>query len=810
MNTDHAFTVFIEIKKYAEENHKKIITEQDARFQLIDRFLVEVLGWPRESFRTEPHIDEGRIDYLLLQGDRNKFVIEAKRAETPLINTKEEKLAYYKYNGPSAKPAHSALRQAEIYCMDVGVQFCAITTGYEWIGHWAIRGDGRSKNEYKIATFPTLKSIEDDFAQFYELFSSEAISKDLYKFYFNENEGTSLNQSETLYSVRSDNNSHMLKKTDMTRDIDKVFTSFFSSMSGEDDSEMLINCFVESKESKESKETDLSLQKIARNIIDGISYVDTNPRYGLEADIRDAVASERGDFALIIGNKGAGKSTYIDRFFRLTLESELRSKCLVLKVDLTLSPGNISNITNWLDQQLSKICETTLFPNSPSFDDLQGVYFREYKRWSQGEMKHLYESNKEQFKIQFGEYIKEQRLNQTDLYLANLLWHAVGARNLMPCLIFDNADHFPKDFQEAVFQYAQALYRTIKTCFVICPVTDRTIWQLSKHGPFQSYHYKAFYLPTPSTKEILQKRAAFLQSKIQLNEPSQREKYFLTKGIRISVQDMNAFVACIESIFIETDYISRLISSLCNYDIRRSLELTRKTLTSPHIAIDDLIKTYLSQANKIRIPPQKIKKAIFLGDYSQFSQEDNSFILNMYTIQSDQISSPLARLSILQTLKQKYFQTDDSDSKYFEVNLLISYLEPIGLPRKVIKRHLETLFNYRLVESYVPTDEVLLDNAKIKITPSGMIHIELGLDDLTFIEHVGIATPIRLGQQLNDMRTLLQSRKLDREDWASISGTFVNYLITQDEIFCPSANSLPGQELIRSTLRRHCQPSNNQ
>jgi predicted type IV restriction endonuclease len=801
MNTDNAFAAFLIIKKYAEENLQKIITEQDARFQLIDRFLVEVLGWPREAFRTEPHLDDGRIDYLLLQGDRNKFVVEAKRIETPLISTKQEKSNYYKYNGPSAKPAQSALRQAEIYCMDVGVQFCAITNGYEWIGHWALRGDGRSKNEYKVATFPSLKVIEDDFAHFYELFSAEGVCRDLFKFYFNENEGTSLNQSEALYSARADNNSYMLRKSDMTRDIDKVFTSFFSSMSGENDSEMLVNCFVESKE---SRETDLNLQKIAKNIIDGISYIDSNSRYGLEADIRDAVASERGDFALIIGNKGAGKSTYIDRFFRLTLESELRSKCLVLKVDLTLSPGNIQNITTWLDQQLSNLCEQALFPNSPTYDDLQGVYFREYKRWSQGEMKHLYETNKEQFKIQFGHYIKEQRLNQTGLYLANLLWHAVGARTLMPCLIFDNADHFPKEFQESVFQYAQALYRTIKTCFVICPVTDRTIWQLSKHGPFQSYHYKAFYLPTPSTKEILQKRASFLQAKIQVTEPSQRDQYFLTKGIRVSVQDLNAFVACIESIFIETDYISRLISSLCNYDIRRSLELTRKTLTSPHIAVDDLIKTYLSQSNQIRIPPQKIKKAIFLGDYSQFSQEDNAFVLNPYTIHSDQISSPLARLSILQTLKQKYAQTEDADSKYFEVNVLINYLEPIGLTRKVIKRHLELLFSYRLVESYDPTNEILLDNTKIKITPSGLMHIELGLDDLTFIEHVGLATPIRTGQYLDNLRTLLQSKKLDREDWTRISGTFVKYLITQDEIFCPAVSALSGQEIIRSTLRRHC------
>lgn len=800
MKSDEAYVAFQRIKEYAQDNMSIITTEQDARFHLIDLMLVDVLGWPRESIRTEPHLDEGRIDYLILQGGRNKFVVEAKRTSAALVDTKSDSLSFFKFNGPSAKSATPVLRQAEGYCLDTGVQFCAATNGLEWLGHWAIRGDGRSKSEYKIAVFPSLESIQENFLQFYELFSSEAVSKDIFKTYFNEQEGNSVSQAEDLATIKTDSPQFM-RKTEISRDIEKVFTKFFTSMSGDEDSEMLINCFVESKE---SRETDVSLQRIAKNIIDGISYIDAN--YGLEADIRDAVVSEKGDFALIIGNKGAGKSTYIDRFFKLTLESTLRSKCLVLKVDLRLSPGDTGTITRWLDSQLSELCETSLFPDEPTYDDLRGVYWREYKRWSQGEMKHLYETDKNQFKIDFGSFIKEQRLNETGLYLSNLLWHAVGARCLMPCLIFDNADHFPREFQEAVFQYAQSLFRSIKSCFIICPVTDRTIWQLSKHGPFQSYQYKAFYLPTPSTKEILQKRAVFLQSKIDLTLSTNQDQYFLTKGIRVSVQDLNAFVACIESIFIDTDFISRLISSLCNHDIRRSLELTKRTLTSPHIAVDDLVKTYLSQANRLRIPPQKIKKAVFLGDYSQFSQDDNNFILNLYHTYSDHISTPLARLSILQALKQQYFQSEDAEAKYIEVNQLIIYLEPIGIPRKVITRHLEALFAYRLVEAYDPTSEILDESTRIKISPSGLIHIELGSDDLTYIEHVGLATPIRNGEHLATLRGLFGSRKLDRDDWVKISGTFVNYLLSQDEIFCPATNILPGQDTLRATLRRHMRP----
>lgn len=797
MRSDDAYEAFKCIKKYADDQISTIVTEQDSRFHLIDQMLVDVLGWPKESIRTEPHLEEGRIDYLILQGGRNRLVVEAKRTSIKLVDTKTNTLNFFKFNGPSSKSATSVLRQAESYCLDTGVQFCAATNGIEWIAHWAIRGDGRSKSDYKIAVFPSLDAVQESFLQFYELFSAEGVSKDIFKTYFNEQEGNSVSQTEELLTIKNDATQFM-RKTEISRDIEKVFTKFFTSMSGDEDPEMLVNCFVESKE---SRETDVSLQRIAKNIIDGISYIDAS--YGLEADIRDAVDSERGDFALIIGNKGAGKSTYIDRFFKLTLESTLRSKCLVLKVDLRLSPGDVSTITRWLDNKLSELSERALFPEEPVYDDLRGVYWREYRRWSQGEMKHLYETNRNQFKIDFGNFIKEQRLNDTGLYLANLLWHSVGARNLMPCLIFDNADHFPREFQEAVFQYAQSLYRSINNCFIICPVTDRTIRQLSKHGPFQSYQYKAFYLPTPSTKEILKKRAIFLKSKIDFTLATRQDQYFLKKGIKVSVQDMSAFVACIESIFIDTDFISRLISSLCNHDIRRSLELTKRTLTSPHIDVDDLVKTYLSQKNKLRIAPHKIKKAVFLGDYSQFTQDDNNFVLNLYYTHPDHISTPLARLSILQALKQQYFQTEDAEAKFIEVNQLIIYLDPIGIPRKVITRHLEALFAYRLVEAYNPTSEILDERTRIKISPSGLIHIELGSDDLTFIEHVGLATPIRAGEHLATLRGLFSAKKLDRDDWSKLSGIFVDYLLAQDQVFCPATNILPGQEALRATLRRH-------
>ena len=105
MNIDIAKENFEVILSDIAPRIDEIRTEQDARFQLIDRFLVEVLGWNHEEISTEPHTEAGYVDYLLKHGSQNRLVIEAKKIGTNLINTKNGKMTAYKINGPALQDA---------------------------------------------------------------------------------------------------------------------------------------------------------------------------------------------------------------------------------------------------------------------------------------------------------------------------------------------------------------------------------------------------------------------------------------------------------------------------------------------------------------------------------------------------------------------------------------------------------------------------------------------------------------------------------------------------------------------------------
>ncbi len=798
MGIDEAKSAFDTLYPKWLANKAAIETEQDARFQVIDRMLTKVLGWEHIDVKTEPHVESGYIDYLLRSDNRNRFVVEAKKAAKILIDTTNPRVNSYKVGGPALQSAQTGLEQAKRYCLDTAVPFAALTTGFEWIAFWALRTDGVSPMDSKAIVFPDLEAIRENFAMFYDLFSKEGIVSNFYQIHIHQAEGLQIQHAETLSQALVSSDVRLFQKSKLAADLENVFKRFFSTMSGENDPEMLARCFVQSKESREA---DISLQKITRNLINRIDIVDSAEGDELQEHIRVAVESQHGEFVLIIGNKGAGKSTFIDRFFRLILERDLKDRCLLIRIDLADSDGNMETIVSWLVDRMKEEVEEVLFGGrNPTYEELQGIFYSEYERWRTGEHKYLYERDKGEFKEKFGAYVADLVANSADKYIGRLVRDAIKSRKLMPCLIFDNTDHFPQSFQERVFQFAQSIHRT-NFSFVICPITDRTIWQLSKQGPFQSYETTAFYLPVPSTKEVLEKRVSFLKDKLTAEGEKGGSQYFLARGIRLTVKDLSAFAACIDEIFVQSEYVSRTIGWLSNHDIRRSLNIARRVITSPIISMEDLIKAYVSGSN-LTISRLKIRQALIFNDYSQFNQEANDYILNLFIVARDQVTSPLIKLSIIRLLMDREAQSSNVENTYMTVEDIQNYLEPCGLGRLVVRTHLKNLLDYRLVEPYDPTDQGVYETQRLRVTHCGQIHYEFALRDDVYVTSMALTTGVRSGDLVAELRDI-KSRKMGKGDWLEISKIFIKYILREDEAFVsiPTMDMYKGQAQMRNELR---------
>lgn len=776
MNIDVALERFLLISEEAENNVDKINTEQDARINLIDRILIDVLGWDRFDISTEPHSESGYTDYLLKIDGVPKFVVEAKRIGNVLVDTLSVNKKAYKIGGPALTSAAAGIRQAAGYCLDHGPDFAALTTGMVWIAFCPFPRGNQSYKDSKAIVFPSLAAIQKHFAAFYDLFSKSGISERLYRLHLMKEEGVSADTFESFSQLNNDVDIRLLPKSQLALDIDPIFREFFGDLSGDSDRDMLLNCFVETSESRHA---DNSLTKIVGSIAANVSELDTGSGQELENQISSTLASGKGETVLLVGNKGAGKSTFTERFFKLTLNPSVRSNCLVLQIDFLDASGDINDLGAWITNKLRAGIEGALHKGMiPSYEDLMGIYWKEYQEWRSSHHKHLYETDKNSFKIEFGNYLHSQINEDRYTYVLRLLVDSVKNRKLLPCIVFDNLDHHSEAFQEAVFQWAQSIRKSIDYTFVLMPITDRTIWKHSKAGPFQTYKSKIFYLPVPSTREVLQKRIEYL--KLKSDKKKSPNNYFLSRGIKLSFENIKAFAACIEEIFINEDFVSRRISWLANHDIRRSLLLAQNIILSPFMSIDDLVKVYVTRSNigKINISYRKFMQSLLQGDYNYFISSNNAFVKNVFSFVQSFPTSPLLKLRILRFLIER--AGDEVSGGYLTTKQILTYFELMGASDDAIISALKELLEYRLIEPFDASVSEIGEIDRYSVTHSGRMHVEMALTDPIYLVQMAYDTPIRSNDTLSKLREL-KSSNLDSKGWDELRRTFIEYCINEDK-----------------------------
>ena len=563
---DAAYAAFQELTIEAESYLNSLETEADVRLKIIDRLLVNVLHWPYAEVNTEASAEGGFADYVCRVQDRARLVVEAKRDGRLLGCEGRPAGATFKLSGGvfKSEAAKEGIAQAIRYCGSKNAELACVTNGREWVIFRGTRlGDGLDTRDGMAFVFSHLVDIEQKFNLFYNLLSYEAATTFSYRPYFHEAEGQPIRTSVFHKSLRPVGTARFLPSASLARDIDRMMSSFFQRLTGDEDPDMLGLCFVDTAESAHA---DQRLAKIAEDIIERISALDTGKGLALTDLIQRVQESKRHEFVLIVGTKGAGKSTFITRFFDLILPRSLAKKCTVVSVDLKDSTGELDSLVGWLDSSLLRAMEKTLFPEAPAFAEIEGMFYDEYTRLRKGNWAALYDTDKNQFQARFGDLIEDIRTNRPHEYIQGLIRHVVNNRLQLPVIVFDNADHFEIKFQQRVYQYARSLYES-SLCLVILPITDRTSWQLSKHGALQSFDHEALFLPTPPTGDIIRKRVAFIERRVETERQRPDDRYFIERGISLRLDDIASFARTIQRVFLETADISRLVGDLANHDV---------------------------------------------------------------------------------------------------------------------------------------------------------------------------------------------------------------------------------------------------
>ncbi len=757
-----------------------IITEADTRLKLIDDIIVKVLDWNKKQIFTEEYTEDGGyIDYLMKINSRNCFIIEAKKTSNELWDLCDKSLNSYNISGPALKKALKAIEQARNYAINKSVGNTVVTNGTTWIGFLGIRTDGVEWPEGKAIVFPNLESIENNFEKFYELFSKNGILSENLKIKIQSAEAGKGGIPPKVLKLPYSKKSILVPRSPLAHDIESVFNKFFDKITDEDDSEMLEKCFVESKESQSA---DATLRSISENLIADIDKIDTKTNQ-LSKEIEETIETKSGRTVLIIGNKGSGKTTYIKRFFNIVLEPALKKKCLILNVDIGVSPGNL-NFPEWITSRLIEQIHKQLFRKNrgePDFNDLKGIYNSDYYRFKTATFKCLYENDRYAFDIRFGEFLEKERENTFE-YLIKILQHVVSSRKRVPCIVFDNLDHHEKSVQDEVFQYAQAIRDKVLS-FTLCPITDKTIWVHSKSGPMQSFVTTVLYLPAPPTKEIIQSRLEYMKNKIKEIEHEEKRncdqsKYFFKSGIKLNIKKLNKFVSHIQETFINTEFTAKIIGKLTNYSVRKCLLLSRSIMTSPVITPENLFSSTFSEKSVISL--RNIEKAIIMDKCNIFDQGTNNYILNLFTSNPENYATPLLKLRILSFLKYKNSLLKNTSNEVFiSIDDVYNFFYSLGLNETCIKQCLQEFLEYGLIGCLDASVSDINCADRICLNPCGTEHFNFATHSNVYLFNMALRTPILVNDYFYQIQELTSDNYISFPK--EVISAFVEYCIAEDQ-----------------------------
>src|SRR5260370_32969419 len=237
--------------------------------------------------------------------------------------------------------------------------------------------------------FPSLKCVRDRFALFFDLLAKQRVRNLVFKGLVQEAEGRIIRHPEFERRLRPQESSRFLKQPEIAAALDRIMTSFFQRLSDDHDKEMLEVCFVETKESRAAEQR---LLRLAEDLVGHIQALDTGSGKQLSALLDRAQMSQLNQFILIVGTKGAGKSTFIQRFFDLKLPPRFHGVCVPIFINLADSEGDEVRILEWLRRTLLGKAENALGGTTPSWDELIGhMFFGAYQRWPTGPLNDLYE-----------------------------------------------------------------------------------------------------------------------------------------------------------------------------------------------------------------------------------------------------------------------------------------------------------------------------------------------------------------------------------------------------------------------------------
>lgn len=740
MDPDNAYISFNDlIEKYPIPDYN----EADTRAKIIDKIIIDCLGWTEDDIQRETYNDAGFIDYGIHLNNNPILVIEAKKSgeyfEVPATNSNRN----YKIGGiiSTIDNLKAAIDQVQRYCVEIGCKYAAVFNGHQMILFTAITV-GKPWREGNCLIFHSFADIKENFMFFWNILSRENVINGSLGLNL-ESSRKKLSYTKIMDLFTTVHNTYARNK--LYTFIRPISELIFSELLDDSRIEILRECYVYGRSSNPEM-TEMEqyfVDKVPHHLAECFKIkdiIESAKKAGIfQQELEKTRKDSVGDLIVLLGGIGAGKSTFLNRFFKLLLKD--RENLLWFYIDFRQSSVDANTIEDFI---LSKI---------------KDKWKNEYLKIFIGILN------------DYGFTVDENDKKKYFVSLFNLL-HKLG---FSISLVIDNVDQHDTNFQEKIFIEANHLKETLKTLTIIA-LRESTFMISSSMGVFDAYTFPKFHIASPNFLTVIIKRIEFTLKKLEQKDPGFFPDLNASDRDNI-VKYFKILVASLSRSNQQSTMIVNFIDSISVGNMRDALEMYSNFIISGNTNIDEIFTKY-EQSKSYQIAYHQFIKAIILGEHKFYSQ-DNSKIMNVFDFDYSLGDSHFTQLRILKYLEDNLNKSTRIGRGYVLINKLVQEADNVSINKSIIIDSLLRLARFNLIEFDNQSKDRVTTAEYVKITYSGKYYLNFLIYEFVYLDSVFIDTPLSDQKLVQDLKRLVN--EVDLGTRLKRTRMFVDYLVEAEE-----------------------------
>ncbi|MGW0231937.1 hypothetical protein ACWDWO_26825 [Actinopolymorpha singaporensis] len=743
---------------------------------MIDRILIECLGWLTSEIKCEEHYNGEYVDYSL-GAPATEAIVEAKKEGHHFVVPVglEGRRSVDIRSLLEDKDTKKAVNQVLKYCQDKGVPIAILMNGWQLVAFYASRQDGVPPLQGRALLFSSLQEMHDEFETLWNHLSRAGMAKrNLQRALL----GKSLKAmppaklSDEISSRYPGFRSRSALETDL-KTLGGLFLQDLGA-SGQLSKDFVEKCYCENDALSQYATVSKEILRSRYAALREAAEVEAEPaltRRGINASLLTATtmteALSRRPL-IIVGDVGVGKTMFLRHLIEVEAK-DLLNNAYVFYVDFGQEPALADDLNSYVTDVLVDQLDQKYGIDIADGEFIRDVYKRELARFRRGVYGPLAEIDPTQYKVREMEHLASLSGNVSEHLKASLVYLR-SKKKRSPVIVLDNIDQRLSDFQDQVFLIAQSLADGWPgTVFVA--LRPGTLFESKSKGSLAAYQLRVFTVSPARVDRVILRRLVWAREQL---ETSQETGAFSTQ-FTINADAMRVYLDMLIKAFDESKELNEIIDNLSGGNLRIALEFLMAFIGSGYVSTRRVLEV-AAKGSVYVLPMHELLRAVIYGDYDYYSPSA-SRICNVFDITSDDGREHFLLCLCLAHIERAGLSAGRNG--YLELSNLYEFTQGLGFAQEQVGPQLARAIDKGLIHMPEGRDS----GGPFRITTVGSYMYKSMVTRFTYVDAMMVDTPIvdiSVRKNIADASTIRERLNrarmfrsyLDRE-WKNLAGDSV-------------------------------------